>query len=190
MSSCRAALSHVVVAAFLVVLGLSSSGREARSAVPGEYQVKAVFLFNFAHFVEWPPEAFDDPGAPFVIGILGMDPFGTALEEAVAGEMIHGRRFVVERYATLAELKDSHILFIDRSARDELGRALEMVQARPTLTVADFESDDPREVVIRLMDENRRIRLRINVDAARTARLTISSKLLRPAQVVGSVGAG
>ncbi len=46
------------------------------AAAPSEYQVKAVFLFNFGQFVEWPKDAFDTPQAPFVIGILGDDPFG------------------------------------------------------------------------------------------------------------------
>src|SRR6267142_1451932 len=63
-----------------------------------EYQVKAVFLFNFAQFVEWPPQSFEDPAAPFVIGVLGTDPFGSALEGAVRGEILNGRSFVIERY--------------------------------------------------------------------------------------------
>ena len=33
-----------------------------------EYRVKAVFLFNFAQFVEWPPQAFRGAETPFVIG--------------------------------------------------------------------------------------------------------------------------
>ncbi len=46
------------------------------AAAPAEYQVKAVFLFNFSQFMEWPPDAFPTPDTPFVIGVLGADPFG------------------------------------------------------------------------------------------------------------------
>src|SRR5690348_11218885 len=67
--------------------------------VPGEYQVKAVFLFNFTHFVEWPADAFPGPAAPFVIGVLGQDPFGSALDEAVRGETVNGHPLVVQRYS-------------------------------------------------------------------------------------------
>jgi hypothetical protein len=40
--------------------------------------------------------------------------------------------------------------------------------------------------MIQFATENSRIRLRINVEAARASGLTISSKLLRPADIVGS----
>src|ERR1700704_1156281 len=80
----------------LVVSGLANS-----TVASPEYQVKAVFLFNFAQFVDWPPQSFEDAAAPFVIGVLGMDPFGSALEGAVRGESLDGRRFVVERYRSV-----------------------------------------------------------------------------------------
>ena len=156
----------------------------------GEYQVKAVFLFNFTQFVAWPPESFADPQAPFVIGVLGRDPFGSALDETVRGETVNGRPLVVQRYQTIDDLKPCQILFIDRSARDQSARALEALEHKGTLTVSEFEATASRDVVIRFLSENKKIRLRINVDSARSAGLTISSKLLRPAQVVGTVGTG
>jgi len=77
--------------------------------------VKAVFLFNFAQFVEWPPQSFQDAAAPFVIGVLGTDPFGSALEGAVRGETLNGRSFVIERYRSVTEIRHCQILFISRS---------------------------------------------------------------------------
>ena len=40
-----------------------------------EYQVKAVFLFNFAKFVEWPATAFKSANEPIRICLLGQNPF-------------------------------------------------------------------------------------------------------------------
>jgi hypothetical protein len=65
---------------------------------PSEYQVKAIFLFNFSHFVDWPAEAFKSPTEPFIIGVLGADPFGPRLDEAVRGEHIAGHPLVVRRF--------------------------------------------------------------------------------------------
>jgi hypothetical protein len=160
------------------------------ASVPGEYQVKAVFLFNFTHFVEWPADAFPDPQAPFVIGVLGQDPFGSALDEAVRGESVNGRQLIVQRYSRIADLKPCQILFIDRSVDGEMEKALAALAHQRTLTVSDLDSATPRAVIIRFLSENQKIRLQINVDSARTAGLTISSKLLRPAQVISSTGAG
>ncbi len=175
----------------LALLGLLLLLRGAFAAsVPGEYQVKAVFLFNFTHFVEWPADAFPDPQAPFVIGVLGQDPFGSALDEAVRGESVNGHALVVQRYSSISDLKPCQILFIDRSIDGEIQKALATLARQRTLTVSDLDSGTPPAVIIRFLNENQKIRLQINVDSARTSGLTISSKLLRPAQVIGSTGAG
>jgi hypothetical protein len=66
-------------AAWLVMSMLLLSGGvelSAQTAAAPEYQVKAVFLFNFAQFVHWPPQAFPDAQAPLVIGVVGESPFG------------------------------------------------------------------------------------------------------------------
>ena len=175
----------------LVGLLLFLNGAFAATApVPGEYQVKAVFLFNFTHFVEWPADTFADPQAPFVIGVLGQDPFGSALDEAVRGESVNGRPLVVQRYSGVADLKPCQILFIDRSVDGAMEKALAALAHQRTLTVSDLDTATPRAVIIRFLNENQKIRLQINVDSARSAGLTISSKLLRPAQVIGTAGAG
>jgi hypothetical protein len=160
----------------------------AAASAPAEYQVKAVFLFNFTQFVDWPPETFADTAAPFVIGVLGRDPFGSALDDVVRGEKVNGRALVVHRFNKAADLKPCQILFIDRSARAEVDKALETLAHQRTLTVSDIETEAAREVIIRFLNEDKKIRLRINVDSAREAGLTISSKLLRPSQIVGSAG--
>src|SRR5690348_7746319 len=77
----------------------------------GEYKLKAVFLFNFVQFVEWPAEAYSDERSPTIIGILGADPFGQTLEETVQGEVIRGRKIEVRRYKTVKEIGECHVLF-------------------------------------------------------------------------------
>jgi hypothetical protein len=168
------------------ILGLCWLGTALAAASPAEYQLKAVFLFNFTQFVSWPPESFADARAPFVIGVLGHDPFGRALDDAIRGERVGDRPVVIERYRTRAEMKPCQILFIDRSAAGEVEAVLRALERTGTLTVTDMEGETSPDVMIRFFTENQRIRLRINVDSARMAGLTISSKLLRPALVVDS----
>jgi YfiR/HmsC-like len=158
------------------------------AAAPSEYQVKAVFLFNFAQFVEWPPRAFADPRTPFVIGILGKDPFGPDLDAVVRGEAIDNRPLVIERYRSIDELHNCNILFIGRTEMTQLPRILEVLKGRSILTVTDAEEGDPRGVMIRLVTRSSHIRLRIDVGAAKASNLVISSKLLRPAEIVGGEG--
>jgi hypothetical protein len=158
------------------------------AAPPSEYQVKAVFLFNFAQFVEWPAQAFPNPASPFVIGILGTDPFGPELDAVVRGEKIDKHSLVIERYRDIGELHNCNILFIGRAEIGELPHILEVLKGRSILTVTDAQDGDPGGVMIRLVTRSNRIRLRIDVGAAKAGNLVISSKLLRPAEIVGGEG--
>ena len=168
-----------------LALTLLAGGCVAALAAPSEYQVKAVFLFNFAQFVDWPPQSFPGPDAPFVIGVLGQDPFGPQLDEAVRGETVNRRPLVIERYRSVAEIRDCNILFIGSTESGHLDEILAALKGRSILTVGDADPGGQRGVMIRLVNENNRIRLRIDVAAAKAGNLTISSKLLRPAEIVG-----
>ena len=151
-----------------------------------EYQVKAVFLFNFTQFVDWPADAFADDSTPFTIEILGEDPFGSSLDEIVANEKIHNRRLLVRRIHTIEELGPCHILFISQSEAGNLDRIFSMLGRRSILTVGESKEFTAHSGVIAFDVSGRRLRLRINVGAARDARLRIDSKLLRQAQIVDS----
>jgi YfiR/HmsC-like len=166
---------------------LAVAGSTTLGASPTEYQVKAVFLFNFTQFVEWPESAFGDASSPIIIGVLGSDPFGTALEEAIQGETVNGRPLSIRRYASVEAIDDCHVLFFNLPASQNLSAALGSMRQRNVLTVSDAKEFARAGGVIELMTINNKIRLQINVDAAKLANLTISSKLLRPARIVWGV---
>jgi hypothetical protein len=170
----------------VAVAGLIAVQALGAADAPTENQVQAVFLFNFSRFVEWPPQAFAAPGDPFVIGIVGSDPFGARLDEAVHNEQINGHVLTVRRFRSVSDLDNCQILFIDRSEIGRLGQILAALDHHSTLTVSQADGAAQRGVMIQFATENNRIRLRINVDSARAAGLTISSKLLRPAEIVGA----
>lgn len=157
----------------------------ARCAQAGEYELKAVFLFNFSQFVDWPDSAFESAESPFVIGVLGEDPFGPILDAVVEGESVRGRPMAVRRYRSTKEIEDCHILFISRSERQALDQILADLESRSILTVGDLEGFGSRGGMITLVSRTQRIRLQINLEAARRVNLAISSKLLRPAEIVG-----
>jgi uncharacterized protein DUF4154 len=159
--------------------GVSLFGQTAPSA---EYQIKAVFLFNLAQFVDWPSKAFPESGKPLVIGVLGEDPFGSYLDETLRGEKVQNRPLVLQRYRRVSEVRVCHVLFISRSENDRLDQIFAALRGRSVLTVGDSDDFITRGGMIRLVTERNRIRIRINADTVRAAGLTISSKLLRLAQ--------
>jgi hypothetical protein len=166
---------------WLLVLGRIPAGGQT---VSHEYPLKAVFLLNFAQFTDWPTNAFDQPDSPLVIGVLGNDPFGSVLDDAIKDETVRGRKFVVERYQHVSDIKTCHILFISTSEAVHLDKIIESLKGKPILTVSDIPGSAYWGVCVRFITENNKIRLRINVDSLQEANLTMSSQLLRLAETV------
>lgn len=176
------------VLAWLLALGGCCAAGPARlhgADASRESDLKATLLYNFTQFVEWPREAFSAEDAPLVIGVLGRDPFGKVLDKLVEQESVAGHRIVVERFRDPAEAARCHLLFISSSERADASSILESLKGRPILTVAEFDDFLDWGGVVQLHKAaNKKIRLRVNLSAARSAELTLSAKLLRVAETV------
>jgi hypothetical protein len=166
---------------FLILSTMTSAIQQ--EAVP-EYQLKAVFLYNFAQFIEWPREAFSDANAPLVIGVLGNDPFGPYLDETIKNEKVHERPLDVKRFRTLDEVKACHILFISISEKENVKDICLKLKSTNILTVGDTPNFTKHGGMVRFFTEENKTRIRINLEATKNADLTISSKLLRLADIV------
>ena len=174
----------VLAAALLPITAFAG----APSKLTQEYDLKAVFLFNFAQFVDWPAEAFANANTPITIGILGQDPFGKSLDEVVANESAHDRRLVVRRFQTPEQVDSCQILFIGASEAGRLDHIFATLAHRSVLTVGESRDFTAHSGIIAFEVAQHRLRLRINVAAATAADLTISSQLLRQAEIVGAAG--
>lgn len=161
----------------LALLPLSPEAQQQANAA----QIKATFLYHFSSFVEWPPGSFAQKDSPLVIGVLGPDPFGSFLDELVQGEKANGHPIVVQRFSDVKDVRRCHILFINTAHPAEAIRAL---GNRNILLVGDSDNFIRSGGVIRFLLEKGKIRLEINMSAARRANLNISSKLLRVAKTV------
>lgn len=156
----------------------------AAESVSREYQIKAVFLYTFAKFVDWPASTFANAKTPIRIGVLGDDPFGPYLQEAIAGEVLDGRELEIRYLARAAEGRECHILFISRSERAGLDKILRDLRTWSVLTVGDTEGFAQRGGMINLYEKDQTIRYEINLRAARQANIRISPKLLKLAKIV------
>jgi len=175
------------IAGLLTLLAMCAP-LSGRCSGVSEYQLKAVFLFNFSEFVSWPPRAFPQLDTPLVIGVLGHDPFGGELDAVVRGEHVGSHALVVQRYQDVSQVGNCQILFIDRSQSPELHRVLDALRGRAILTVSDIEGAAASGVMIDLVRNDDHIRLLVNIEAARASGLGLSAKLLRPAQIVSTSG--
>lgn len=172
---------------FLMVITFAFFPVDAQSQAP-EYKVKAAFLYNFAKFVEWPAETLaKDPS--FVIGIVGEDPFGKLIDEAVAGKTVRDKPIVVKRFSRIEDAAGAHILFISNSEAEHVPRIVKQLNRAPVLTVSDINRFAERGGMVQLETEQSRVRFAINIAAVERAGLKPSSQLLKLARIVPEGGA-
>jgi len=145
-----------------------------------EYQVKAAFVYNFAKFVEWPPHTFKTGSDPISICVLGPNPFGRSLEEAVSDKSIEGRAFVVRQIPEIARADGCQILFVAAKQK----KSTPDVALAGVLTVGESDGFAAGGGVIGFKLDGGKVRLEINIGAADQHKLRISSKLLSIAQIV------
>jgi hypothetical protein len=178
MRACAAGARALCVA----WLALAAAGAVS-APVPQEYQVKAIFLFNFTQFVDWPGASAAQE--PIAICVLGEDPFGNYLDDALRGEHVGNRALAVRRYRRVDEVRGCQVLFISRSETRHIDDAIAQVRGAGTLTVSDADDFAARGGMVGFVTEDDHVRLRINVAATHAAGISISSKLLHVAEIIG-----
>jgi len=142
------------------------------------YEVKAAFLFNFAKFVEWPADSFTKSNAPIVIGVLGENVFGNSLQKVINDRKVNNRSFQFRNFDSPAEATNCHILFISASKKNEFAKIVADLHNASVLTVSDTDGFLKDGGMINFLFEGNNVRFQISDEAAKKARLKISSKLL------------
>ena len=160
-----------------------SSGAADAPAL-SEYQVKALFLFNFAKYVDWPPQAFATGTAPIVIGVVGTDNFGDSFKQVIAGKTVNGRAVVIKQVTDEPGYQACHILFVSVSEKGRIAEILSAVKDTAVLTVGETDQFLTQNGMINLRKKDNKIRLEINLGGAQRANLKLSSKLLGVADTV------
>jgi hypothetical protein len=155
--------------------------------VDREYSIKGAFLYNFGRYVQWPDTALPKDGPPFVIGVLGTDPFGAVLDEIAVAAKVDGHPVAAKRFATLAEYTPCHILFLAAATDAQVkAAAIQRLRNAPVLLVGEEPGMAQRGAVVNFYVEQNKVRFEINIETARQQQLKVSSKLLSLAKIVGS----
>ncbi len=176
MRRARAALTAVAVAATAAVLaGAALPGEGADPPAADEYRVKAAIVYNLAKFVEWPADAFAAASTPLNICVLGVDPFGQALDDAFRGHLVAGRTVTLRRTAEVEP--GCHLVFISGSERKRMAVLADRLRTSSVLTVSEQEGFCAIGGMIELFTEGDHVRFNLTVAAIEAARLRVSARL-------------
>jgi hypothetical protein len=170
---------------FFVVTLVGTVSSVAAAGPSRQYEIEAVMLFNLARFVDWPPECFSSTNSPLVLGIFGPDPFGPALDSVIKGESVNGHKIEVRRFSKIEEASRCQILYISPAEKAKTGRIVAALKGLPVLTVSDEEGFCRRYggMVGFYVNEQNKIRLRLNLEAAKLCGLHVSAKLIQVAEL-------
>jgi hypothetical protein len=146
-----------------------------------EYETKAAYLFKFISYIDWP----DQSAGTITIGVVGENPFGSALAP-LNGRKVNGRTVAVKEVNSAAEWRNCQIVFISPSEKQRFGQIIESLKGSRTLTVSEIDGFAERGGIINFIAERNKVRFEINNAAARSKGLTISAELLKLARIVGS----
>jgi hypothetical protein len=179
---------RAVAALISAVLAFSRGDAATDPPRPSEYAVKAAFMYNFAKFVDWPA----DPArrGPFIVGVLGDDPFGVVLDRTLAGKKVQDRPLVVKRMIRVDDVGEADLLFVSSSEDAKLAQILGRLEGSPTLTVGDMDDFIGRGGMVGFHLEQESVRFDINLDRVWQSHLKMSSQLVRVARKVISTKTG
>lgn len=184
--------SFLLACAIAAISGVSSFAQTSPVELP-QYQVKAAFIYNFIKFVEWPEESFSEKNSPYVIGVLGTDPFFESdlllnyLNQAVEGKTINNREILVKPASPrISDFKDCHLVFISASEKNRMKEILAGLNQPGLLTISETDNFCEQGGMINFFMASGKVRFEINAKAAEKAGLKISSKLLNVAKIVST----
>lgn len=158
---------------------LNARGPATPENQPTQFEVEAAYLFDFGKFVSWP--AVEPANSPFLICILGQDPFGPVLDRTIAGETLGRRPVQDKRIARLQDASGCSILYISSSESPRLSKILPAVQEAPVLTVSDIPDFVQQGGMIQFVLHDGRVRFDVNLAPTQKNGLAMSSELLKVA---------
>jgi len=175
-------LASGVVSAALAAPPAATTER-AETPDPARYREKATVVFELTRFVEWPASNFAAADSPFVVGILGDEPFGEEIRRAMGGRKVRGRPIRTRNFRNLDEFDPCSILVVGRSKARLLAVVLDFLEGtKGVLTVGESAEFAELGGGVRLVELPDRIGFEINRDAVRRADLRLGAQLLRLAE--------
>ncbi len=150
-----------------------------------EKLLKVIMLEKLSRFVKWPDKVWmKDKTSPFIIGIIGEDPFGSLIANVYGNIKIIKKKVRVRYFEKTDEVDDCQILFISNSLKDEVETVIAALKKKPILTIGDTEGYAHRGVHINLFKAGKNIGIEINPRAIRAANMSVSASFLSFATIV------
>lgn len=158
---------------FVLLLSISALGQvDVKQA---EAHIKAVYIYNFSKYVEWPS---DYRQGDFVIGVVNGSPAMIAeLTKMAASKTAGSQKFIVKNYKSANDIDKCNILYIPETSNGQLPDALKKLKGKSTLLVTESIGDAKRGAAINFVLKNSKQEFELNKGNAERSKLVVSSSL-------------
>ena len=172
-------LSMLIIGVYTFVAFPCHAGAPTAS----EYQIKSVFLYNFVNFIDWPDSAFDSSSSPFNLCVFGKNPFGAFLKVATDNQKAGQHPIKLHYLDHTSQISICHILYISDTQPAQIQPVLHLTQKHPILTVSDEKDFISLGGMVNFFKISNKVRLAMNPDAIKKAKLKASANLLKLAKI-------
>jgi hypothetical protein len=177
--TCRQLALSAVASAWLLAPAMSAPMNPTRA-----HRTQASAFCDLISFTEWPEAAFVSAESPLVVGILGHGEIPSLLEEFLADDTWRGRPVTLRRVASINEVRSCHVLYVSPSALERWRTFSRQLAGLPILTASDVDNFAREGGMVQFTTQSDKVRLIVNLRVARACGITISSKVLRLADVI------
>lgn len=136
---------------------------------------KALFMYNFTKYIEWPASQRQ---GDFVIGVLGNSPLTKELETIAGKQKVGVQNIIVKTYGSVDEIGNCNILYVPPSKSSQISFVVNKLSNRTTLLITDKEGLALQGAGINYVMDGDKLKYEVNKNNIEKRGLTVSNALL------------
>ncbi|MBF0431168.1 MAG: YfiR family protein [Fibrobacteria bacterium] len=165
-------LSVIAISFLLVFITFSFADKH----ISLEDKTKAVFMYHFTKFIEWPGlDSLDT----FTIGVIGKTEMVIPLKEIAGKKKVGNKPIRIRKFSALSDSLCCQMLFIAGSEKHKLQKYIKKLSGKPVLTIGDSPGFASTGTDMNFTLVNGKIKFEINSTQLDKTGLKVSSQLLK-----------
>ncbi len=181
-------LNWVLIILFSTALHLPISQQIGQKVQPGVFapdktERKAYLARLITEFVSWPDQHVENEGA-FLVSVFNDEDFFRYLTYLYKDVEIKGMKPKVALVKELAEINDSHILFLTKKSSGSIDQILKLTNNKPILTIGDCKDFGNKGTIVNFIDVQDEVKFEINLNSYKNSELKIDSRLFDVAKII------
>lgn len=145
------------------------------------YQLHAVYIYQFIKYIKWPDAA---SSGDFIIGVLGETSAIEHLQKMADAKSAGSRDIVLKQFESVNDISNAHILFVAKNSIESVSQILAKTKGSGTMIITEEEGFGLEGSNINFVERKGRLVFELNQEAMEREQLKVSSELAKLAIVI------